>query len=356
MKIMQIVGNRPQFIKLAPVSRELRKRGYQDFIVHTGQHFDANMSDVFFEELGIPKPDENLHVSGGSHAQMTAQMMLALEPVIEKQKPDIVIVYGDTNTTLAAALTAKKMCIPVAHVEAGVRSGKEYNPEEINRQVVDRLSTQLFTTDKCATENLVKEGLKDRTFFSGDVMYDAFLHYSAEVHNRGFLMDLPEKFVLMTWHRAENTSDKERMEYLLDVILQIPETVVCPMHPRTQNQLKAVGLWDKALSISNFHMIDPVGYLEMIEMTNRAKWILTDSGGLSKESFFAGKRCVFMVDLEIWPELMEDRWIIPLKENMKETIEEIEDSSIMLSRKDSLFGDGHAAERIVEHVTVAGKG
>ena len=217
--IMHIVGNRPNFIKLAPISREIRKRGYKEIIIHTGQHFDENMSDVFFRELDIPEPDENLHVSGGSHSEMTARIMLELETVVIKYHPHVVFVYGDTNSTLAAALVVRKLNIPIAHIEAGIRTGIYENPEEANRIFVDHASELLCTPDRASKRNLEMEGLGAKSCFTGDVMYDAFLYYKKRVNAERIMEKYgvrSKEYILMTWHRQENTSDAERMIQILD--------------------------------------------------------------------------------------------------------------------------------------------
>ena len=351
MKIMHIVGNRPQFIKLSPVSRELRKRGHEDIIIHTGQHFDDNMSDVFFEEMGIPMPDENLHISGGSHAQMTAQMMVGLEPVLKKYEPDMIMIYGDTNSTLAAAVTAKKLGMNVAHVEAGVRTGVEINPEEINRKCVDHISDILFAPDRRAVDNLVKENLGDRTFFSGDVMYDSYLFCRNEAmsSDKYMIKDVPDKYVLMTWHRQENTDDDEGMKKIINMIKEIDIPVVFPMHPRTRKTLQNFGLWDEINSIPGLRIMNPVGYMEIINLMNGAEWILTDSGGLSKESYYSGKRCVYFCDFEVWPDLEREKWIIHLKENPKDTLAEVNElCKIKASNDEQFYGDGRAASKIAD--------
>lgn len=352
-KIMHIVGNRPQFIKLAPVSREIRERGYKDIIIHTGQHFDENMSDVFFQELEIPQPDENLQVSGGSHAQMTAHLMMAIEPVVLKYNPDIVLVYGDTNSTLAAAITAKKLGKRIAHVEAGERSLVEMNPEEINRRMIDHISDILFVSDQPAYQNLAKENLENRIVFSGDTMYDSFLRCGQIAKNdeKYQVPNLPDRYVLMTWHRQETTDTREHMKEVLDLIKCVKMAVVCPLHPRTKKMLQEFGLWDETCQMDHFVMIDPVGYVEMINLINNSTWILTDSGGLSKEAYYAKKRCVYMVDLRCWPELEKGEWIIHLEETPSKTIERIEQLS--MQEKDNvneLFGDGHAGKKIVDYL------
>ena len=356
MKIMHIVGNRPQFIKLAPVSMEVRKRGHIETIIHTGQHFDENMSDVFFSELGIPAPTENLHISGGTHASMTGEMMIALEKTIISHAPDVVIVYGDTNSTLAAALTARKMQLPVVHIEAGPRTGNSNNPEEINRRAVDHISDLLFAPDQTSLNNLINEGQQDHAYFCGDVMYDAYRIYSEKETAD---MNLPGSFILMTWHRQENTSDKERMSFILDVIQGAGVPVVCPMHPRTRGKLREFGLLEKATNTENLSIIDPVGYFEMVSLMNRCSLTLTDSGGLSKESWFAKKKCIFMVDLLVWPELEERGQILHMPDNAEEAITMIkkirEDADRSEAKTDDgdeteLFGDGYAAPKIMDEI------
>ena len=354
--IMQIVGNRPQFIKLAPVSKEIRRRGYQEIIIHSGQHFDENMSNIFFEELGIPFPDKNLHISGGSHAEMTARMMIDLEKIVLIYKPDIVIVYGDTNTTLAAALVVKKINIPLVHIEAGPRTGNQQNPEEISRVIVDRISELLCTPDRSSYHNLMQEGLKERAFFSGDVMYDVFIQSRKRVDAHSILMDysLEKKgYILMTWHRQENTSSREAMVHIIELLEQIDVPIVCPLHPRTKNALLKLGLWERVELISNLKLIAPVGYFEMIALTSNCRMTLTDSGGLSKESFFAGVMCLFMIDLHVWPELEDNGWLFHMKENNivnLDFIRNVFNNDTQSNVRPDFYGKGNAAELIVNEI------
>lgn len=304
MKIMNIVGNRPQFIKLAPISRKLKEFAIEEVIVHTGQHYDANMSDIFFEELGIPMPKINLCVGSGTHAQVTAKVMNGLEEVVIREKPDGVIIYGDTNSTLAAAIVVSKLNIPLFHVEAGPRTYNKSNPEEMNRIVADHLSDYLFTPDEVSSDNLRKEGImSERIVFSGDVMYDQFL-YSISKDNDKFLCKYPDNFVLMTWHRQENTCSRVRMKKLIDFIEKINYKVVLPLHPRTKKLLYEFKLWSRILQNKNMMVVEPVGYREMTALLNHCKLLVSDSGGASKEASFAGKRCFFPLNLKVWPELM----------------------------------------------------
>lgn len=354
--IMHIVGNRPQFIKLAPVSRELQKRGYKEIIIHTGQHYDENMSDIFFEELNIPEPDENLHISGGSHTEMTARIMLALEPVVIKYNPGIVFVYGDTNSTLAAAMVIRKLNIPLIHVEAGSRTGAYDNPEEVNRILVDHASELACAPDREALDNLRKEGLGAKGYFTGDVMYDAFSYYKNKANAAGIMKNYGIKsreYILMTWHRQENTSDIDRMNQILALVENINRPILCPMHPRTYNKLKEYHLLEKAMNIDGFHIVQPVGYLEMIALSCNSAMILTDSGGLSKESYFAGVKCMFMLELNVWPDLEKIGWIRKMSRNIKENIMMINDlfhSSGQIDGENqySFYGMGNAAVKIVD--------
>lgn len=344
---MHVVGNRPQFIKLAPVSREFRQNGIEEIIIHTGQHYDENMSDVFFEELEIPKPDENLHISGGSHASMTGDMIKALEGVIIKYEPDLVVVYGDTNSTIAAALTARKLGVKVAHVEAGVRTRVDDNPEEINRKAVDHIVDFLFAPDNQAIENLKQEGLSDRSFFSGDVMYDAYKYYSVKSSLSEKLNMLPDEFVLLTWHHQENTDNRDRMIEVLDFIEKISDEIVCPLHPRTRKMLDKFGLWDRAANMQKLHFIEPVGFLEIIALQKRAKWIATDSGGLSKEAYYAKKKCIYLFDFVVWPDLEKDGWIIHIDGNADNALKKVAESVSELSSDKNYYGNGDAAKTIV---------
>ena len=354
--IMHIVGNRPQFIKLAPVSREIKKRGYEEIIIHTGQHFDENMSDVFFKELDIPEPNENLHVFGGSHSEMTARIMLALENVVIKYRPQIVFIYGDTNSTLAAALVVRKLNIPIVHVEAGIRTGIYENPEEANRILVDHASELLCTPDRESKKNLEMEGLGEKSYFTGDVMYDAFLYYKNKVNAECIMAKYKIRskgYILMTWHRQENTSDAERMNHIIELVAGVEKPVICPMHPRTYAKLQEYGLLDKAVGIEGFHIIKPVGYLEMIALSSNSQMIITDSGGLSKESYYAGVKCLYMLDINVWPDLQKDGWIAKMSQNNQDNINMISECfdlhmQINKNNEKPYYGDGNAARKIVD--------
>jgi UDP-GlcNAc3NAcA epimerase len=310
VKILTIVGARPQFIKAAALSREIAKHDeLKEIIVHTGQHYDANMSDIFFEEMQIPQPHYNLNIHGLSHGEMTGQMLAGIEKIIMNEKPNIVLVYGDTNSTLAGALAAKKLHVKVAHVEAGLRSFNMQMPEEINRILTDRISDWLFCPTSTAIDNLAKEGFShflNTIIQTGDVMEDAALHYAtlAEAKSNviSFLQLENKDFVLGTIHRAENTDDLKRLKNLVDAFNTIHETiqVVIPLHPRTKNILA------KHSIITNFTVIEPVGYFDMIQLLRNCSLVITDSGGLQKEAFFFKKYGITTRDQTEWVELVEN--------------------------------------------------
>lgn len=307
-KIVTIVGARPQFIKAAVVSRALKQfeATAEEKIIHTGQHFDANMSDIFFEELDIPKPHFHLGVGGGTHGQNTGRMMEKIEAVLMEEKPSVVLVYGDTDSTLAGTLAAVKLHIPVAHVEAGLRSFNKKMPEEINRILTDHAADILFTPTSTATNHALSEGLaKEKIQQVGDVMYDAALYYAAKAESSDNILQrlslTTKQFILTTLHRAENVDDKKRLQQILNGLAKSNMPVILPMHPRTKKRLHEFGI---ALP-ANIHIIEPIGYLEMIMMEKHAAVIATDSGGVQKEAYFHKTPCVTMRDETEWVELVE---------------------------------------------------
>lgn len=317
MKLATVLGARPQFIKAAAVSRAIAVHNtssaatVQETVIHTGQHFDARMSDVFFAELGMEKPKYHLGINGGSHGEMTGRMLIEIEKVLLAEKPDIVLVYGDTNSTLAGALAAIKLHIPVAHVEAGLRSFNMMMPEEINRIITDRVSRWLFTPTEIAAQHLVREGFSvDAIHPVGDVMYDVALHYgAASAHGSSLLRELDLKengYVLATVHRAENTDHPERLAVIVNALSELARDidVVWPMHPRTRSILTR---GDAELSTA-VKVIDPVGYLEMVALEKSAAMVATDSGGVQKEAFFHSVPCVTLRDETEWVELVEAGW------------------------------------------------
>lgn len=312
MKLVNIVGARPQFIKASAVSRAIRSAGssIQEVIVHTGQHYDKNMSRVFFDELEVPRPNFDLEVGSASHGAMTGQMLERLEPVLAKEKPDWVMVYGDTNSTLAGALAAVKMNVPVAHVEAGLRSFNRRMPEEINRIVTDHVSSLLFCPSRTAVVNLEKEGIKSQVHNTGDVMYDVALFYREKAlkqHSLNSWGVAEKKYALSTVHRAENTDDPERLHGILEALRTIARTmpVVLPLHPRTRKLLKERG---EEKLLDGLKVVEPVSYLEMVRLEASAFAILTDSGGIQKEALFHRVPCLTLRDETEWVETVEAGW------------------------------------------------
>jgi UDP-GlcNAc3NAcA epimerase len=305
IKLLTVVGARPQFIKVAAMSRALAGSRIRQVLLHTGQHYDDAMSAVFFKELEIPAADHELGINGGSHAEMTGRMLVGIEQVLLAERPDAVMVLGDTNSTLAGALAAAKLNVPVAHVEAGLRSFNREMPEEINRVTTDHLSTWLFCPTQAAVDNLVKEGLGGSAALVGDVMFDAALHYGDRAgRDSRILQQLGLKsgeYVLATCHRAESTDSKEALRAIVDALAQIARdhVVVFPMHPRTKKALAALG---PDGSLGSVRVIDPVSFLDMVALEQSARVILTDSGGVQKEAFFYGVPCVTMREETEWVE------------------------------------------------------
>lgn len=308
MKILTIIGARPQFIKAGTVSREIASRGnINEIIVHTGQHYDANMSNVFFDEMKIPKPNYFLGVGGKSHGEMTGQMIDKIEGILIKEKPDMLMVYGDTNSTLAGAIAASKLHIKIAHVEAGLRSFNMQMPEEVNRILTDRISSVLFCPTQTAIDNLSNEGISKwktdaKVVLSGDVMQDGALFYK-ELAQKPSGLVVSNDFVLCTIHRAENTDDPCRLARIVSALNVIAQTkqVILPLHPRTKKTLQT-----GAYETSNLTIIDPVGYLNMVWLIGNCSLVMTDSGGLQKEAYFFAKPCITMRDETEWVELVEN--------------------------------------------------
>ena len=360
MKIfMTVVGARPQFIKAAVVSRILRSRsGVTEVLVHTGQHYDHGMSDVFFHELAIPKPDVNLGVGSDMHGAQTARMLEGLERLMVEGRPDRVIVYGDTNSTLAGALAASKLRIPVAHVEAGLRSFNRAMPEEINRLVADQLSDLLFAPTKVAVENLKREGMvSDRIRLVGDVMYDAVLFYAQQAEAQSTALDTlgltPGCYILSTIHRAETTDDPQRLAAIFGGLARLAAElpVVVPLHPRTRKALAVLPMRDALMK--TLRIIEPVGYLDMTMLEKHARLIVTDSGGVQKEAFFHGVPCVTLRYETEWVELVESGWnlLVPSqcqKEVCAAILGALEKE--VPSKKGRYYGDGCASEAIVQAI------
>lgn len=352
-KIVSIVGARPQFIKLSPLSKELRKK-YNEVIVHTGQHYDSHMSQMFFDELEIPKPDYNLNVGSGSHGEQTGEMLKRIESVLLMEKPDLVIVYGDTNSTLAGALAAVKLHIKIAHVEAGVRSFNKKMPEEVNRIITDHISDFLFVPTENAVRNLKKEGVQEGVYNVGDVMLDAFLKYSILVKKDSDILrelDLDKKgFYLLTVHRQENTSNKKALTNIFEALSGLEKRVVFPVHPRTKKYLKSYNLLQK-IKKTNIRLSPPLSYLNFLSLFIHAEMIITDSGGVQKEAYFAKTPCITLRNETEWIETVEDGWNILVgteKEKIIEAIRNFKPKDNVNYRK---FGNGLASKRIFNKIS-----
>ena len=346
MKIVTIVGARPQFVKAAMVSRSLRPAA-QEILVHTGQHYDENMSDVFFRELEIPAPDYHLGVGSGSHGGQTGEMLKTIEAVLLRESPDCVLVYGDTNSTLAGAIAAAKLQIPVAHVEAGLRSFNRRMPEEVNRVVTDHLASWLFAPTETAVFNLEQEGISTGVCQVGDVMYDAVLHYRERAWAHSRILKLYElragEYVLATLHRAGNTDDPERLKKIMKALAEVSRTVpvVFPVHPRTRRVLNGFAGGESLL------MIEPISYFDMLRLAAGARCIVTDSGGLQKEAFFLHVPCVTPRDETEWVETVESGWNTLTGADPGKIVEAV--FAAKPGNPEELpYGRGNAAERIVD--------
>jgi UDP-N-acetylglucosamine 2-epimerase len=345
MKVVSVVGARPQFIKAAQVSREIRK-SHEEILIHTGQHYDPPMSDMFFHELKIPHPNHNLGVGSGTHAEQTGQMVIGIEKVLMDEEPDLVLVYGDTNSTLAGGLAAVKVEVPIAHIEAGLRSFNSKMPEEINRILVDRISELLFCPTTTAVENLKKEGITKGVHLIGDVMYDAALHNKELAKKSQILekLELKEKeYLLVTVHRPSNTDSRESLEAIVEALISSGEEIVLPVHPRTLKFLKQFKLHaklDEAIKL-----IEPAGYLDFTCLAMNAKKILTDSGGVQKEAYFHGVPCITLREETEWVETVKDGWNVLVGADKDKILDAIRTFEPEGERGES-YGDGKAGEKI----------
>jgi UDP-GlcNAc3NAcA epimerase len=343
MKIVSIIGARPQFIKAAVLSKEIEKRdGVTDVIVHTGQHYDENMSKIFFDELEIPKPDYNLEVGSGLHGAQTAAMLEKTEQILLKEKPDWVLVYGDTNSTIAGALAASKLHIKIAHVEAGLRSFNKLMPEEINRITTDRISDLLLVPSQNAMQLLENENLSENAIFTGDVMFDSILFYQkmAEEKYSPNSITSESEFYLATVHRAENTDDKERLQNIFSAFSEMNKPVLLPLHPRTKSKLDGINFND------NIKIIEPVSYLEMILLLKKSSKVLTDSGGLQKEAYFMKKPCITLRDETEWVETLNGNWNFICGANTETILDKIKVTDF--EKQKDYYGNGNAGKKIVD--------
>jgi len=356
VKVVTIVGARPQFIKAAALSRAIRDDfagRIEEVLVHTGQHFDANMSAVFFEELGIPHPRHNLEISGGTHGAMTGRMLEAVEAVLMKEKPDWVLIYGDTNSTLAGALAAAKLHIPVAHVEAGLRSHNMRMPEEVNRIVSDRISTLLLCPTQTAVTNLASEGIFKGVHNVGDVMYDVALYYRDKAREQSKVLEslglAANDFALATCHRAENTDDPERLKNILEALSTVAAElpVVLPLHPRTRKLVIENGLGHL---LQPLKITEPLPFLDMVALEQSARLILTDSGGVQKEAFFYGVPCITMRDETEWVETVElgmNQLVGASKVGIQKAVFEVMGGNVS-TPDERPYGDGLASQKIAQ--------
>ena len=356
MKVVTIVGARPQFVKAAAVSRVLREK-HTEILVHTGQHYDNNMSDVFFEELHIPKPDINLGVGSGSHAKQTAEMLVGIEEILLKEEPDYLLVYGDTNSTLAGALAASKIHIPIIHVEAGLRSYNMGMPEEQNRILTDRISKILLCPTDVAVDNLKKEGITQGVYNVGDVMCDAVLYYSKLLdeqpsecyfsHLEGLSEDIKpvNEWYLSTIHRAENTDSINKVREILNAFEKLDAPVIFPVHPRTKGLVKTL---KERHRYKNILFIETVGYLDMLYFVKNAKKVITDSGGLQKETYILGTPCITVRDQTEWVETLVGNHNILAKPVAEDIVDKVMNTTIDYDKKESYYGAGNAAEKICE--------
>jgi UDP-N-acetylglucosamine 2-epimerase len=356
VKVVSVVGARPQFIKASSVNKALRESGHRDFIIHTGQHYDYEMSQVFFEELELPEPDINLEIGSGSHGRQTGEMLIGVENILMTERPDRVLVYGDTNSTLAGALAAVKVHIPVAHVEAGLRSFNRKMPEEHNRVLTDHMSDTLFCPTETAVKHLEREGITQGTHVVGDVMYDSVLHSIKIAEKYSTIMDKldikPRCYALATVHRAENTDDHERLMSIFEAFTQIAQDelpVIIPLHPRTRQSLKNSKF---KIQNSKIRIINPVSYLDMLMMEKHAHIILTDSGGMQKEAFWFKVPCVTLRDETEWVELVKHGFNTVAgskRENIYQAYRTM--TGKKFESNPMLYGNGEAGIKIVEILT-----
>ncbi|MDG6244976.1 MAG: UDP-N-acetylglucosamine 2-epimerase (non-hydrolyzing) [Methanolobus sp.] len=348
MKILSIVGARPQFIKCAPLSREIRK-GHEEILVHTGQHYDAEMSDVFFKDLNIPEPNYNLGIGSSSHAEQTGRMLIEIEKVLIEEEPEMVLVYGDTNSTLAGALAASKLHIKVAHVEAGLRSFDRRMPEEINRVMTDHISNLLFCPTETAVTNLKNEGIIEGIYKVGDVMKDAVEYNRDIAEKRSTILEdlnlVPKEFMVATVHRPSNTDSIDNLTSIVKAFIDVDETIVFPVHPRTEKYLKEYALWDKLCQ--HVKVIHPLGYLDMLKLMSNAKKILTDSGGVQKEAYMLAVPCVTMRENTEWVETVQDGWNVLTGADHEKIVSAIEVFRASKVRNE-IFGSGKVSIKICD--------
>lgn len=352
-KLITIVGARPQFIKSSIVSKKLKKnKGIEEIYIHTGQHYDDKMSDIFFEELEIDKPKYNLHIGSGNHGEQTGKMIIEIEKVLLEEKPDGVLLYGDTNSTLAGAIAASKLNIPIFHVEGGIRENNLKEPEEVNRILTDHVSTIIFTPLLSSLKDAKKEGLLNRSINSGDVMLDRILENKSLYSNKNLLKKLnleEKKYYLLTLHRPVNVDIKERLQRLLTIINSLDKKVVFPIHPRTKNKMENFNI--KKEEFDNIIFIEPLGYNDLMTYVKYSSAVMTDSGGLQKEACFLGKKCIVIFDYTPWKEIEELKGIYVWKDlNEIQRLREELMENYFNDKIYDIFGNGEASQKIVDMI------
>jgi UDP-N-acetylglucosamine 2-epimerase (non-hydrolysing)/UDP-GlcNAc3NAcA epimerase len=346
LRVVTVIGNRPQFVKAAAVSSRLRERADEQ-IVHTGQHYDDELSRVFFEELGVPAPDRELNAGGGTNTAQTARILGALEPVLQELRPSLVLVYGDTNSTLAGALAAAQAGIPSGHVEAGMRSFDRSMPEELNRVLTDHASDLLLCSTETAVDNLRREGVAGETHLVGDVMADVSLAFRDIAEERSSVLDElglePGSYLVVTAHRAGNVDPPDRLEALVSLLEALPGPVALPLHPRTRARLEAAGLMDRLRDVL---VVPPLGYLDFMKLIRHARAVLTDSGGVQKEAYLLGVQCVTLRDTTEWVETVDTGWNTLVDLDADAALAALERRPP--EERPALYGGGHAAERVCD--------
>ena len=350
MRIVTVIGNRPQFVKAAAVSHRLREQ-HEELLVHTGQHYDDELSRVFFDELGVPAPDHELNVGSGSNTSQTARMMDALEPFLAESEAELALVYGDTNSTLAGTLAAAQAGIPVGHVEAGMRSFDRSMPEELNRVLADHASSLLLCSTLTAMDNLAKEGVAGEKYLVGDVMVDVSLAFRDAAEDRSRVLEeldlTPGEYLVVTAHRAGNVDDSERLHLLVELLAALPSPAVFPVHPRTRARLEAAGLVER---LSGVKLVPPLGYLDFLRLIRHARAVLTDSGGVQKEAYVLGVRCVTLRDRTEWVETVEVGWNTLVDLDREAALAALA-AEPPAGERPELYGGGRAAERVRDAVS-----
>lgn len=357
MKVLTVVGARPQFIKAAPVSKALKEAGHVEFLVHTGQHYDYGMSQVFFDELQISNPDVNLAIGSGTHGKQTGEMLARIEEVIQGEKPDVTLVYGDTNSTLAGALAAVKLNIPVAHVEAGLRSFNRGMPEEHNRVLTDHCAELLFCPTQTAVDHLANEGITKNVHLVGDTMYDAVLQFGQIAQQQSTVLNIHQlvskSYYLATVHRPYNTDVPENLKSILGALGELDRPVLFPLHPRTRGKITELGVDASLMSTSNLRLIEPVGYLDMMMLLQNASLLLTDSGGMQKEAYFVSVPCITLRPETEWVETVNAGWNVLAGADKARILDAALNHKWPSKEPVKLFGDGDAAQLIVSGIVEA---